>query len=192
VYRSRLYLRPEHSQSHQQVHIPRPNCISLTYLTPLPILPAQPLNSTQTVLTGTTVGKLILTTTTSTPRATSVQYRDSTGKTYILSARLEIIMATGSIKTPVILQQSGIGPAGLLSSVGVAGVVDLPVGMNLIDQTTTTTDWGFSGARGGGQPILFPRFQVGVCSVFSHSAPYFPPLLFRLHNASVILESRER
>lgn len=69
-------------------------------------------------------------------------------------------MATGSIKTPIILQQSGIGPANVLSAAGVTQRVDLPVGLNLIDQTTTTTDWNFNAARGGGQPITFPRFQV--------------------------------
>lgn len=69
-------------------------------------------------------------------------------------------MATGSIKTPVILQQSGIGPADVLQAAGVTQIVDLPIGLNLIDQTTTTTDWSFTSSRGGGQPITFPRFQV--------------------------------
>lgn len=68
-------------------------------------------------------------------------------------------MATGSIKTPVILQQSGIGPQSVLQNAGVQQRVDLPVGMNLIDQTTVTTNWNFVNARGGGQPITFPRFQ---------------------------------
>jgi len=71
-------------------------------------------------------------------------------------------MATGSIKTPVILQQSGIGPSSVLNAAGVQQRVDLPVGMNLIDQTTSTTDFGFSGQRGGGQDIAFPRFQVSL------------------------------
>jgi len=69
-------------------------------------------------------------------------------------------MAAGSIKTPVILQQSGIGPRDVLAAAGVTQRVDLPVGLNLIDQTTTTTDWSFNANRGGGQPIIFPRFQV--------------------------------
>ncbi len=79
-----------------------------------------------------------------------------------MNAGLEVILATGSIRTPVILQQSGIGPAAVLSAAGVTQKVELPVGMNLIDQTTVTTDWSFSGNRGGGQPITFPRFQVGL------------------------------
>lgn len=74
-------------------------------------------------------------------------------------------MATGSIKTPVILQQSGIGPTSVLNSAGVTPRVDLPVGLNLIDQTTTTTNWNFNGNRGGGQPIVFPRFQVSTIRV---------------------------
>lgn len=60
----------------------------------------------------------------------------------------------------MILQQSGIGPQSVLQNAGVPQRVDLPVGLNLIDQTTVTTNWGFKNARGGGQPITFPRFQV--------------------------------
>lgn len=88
-----------------------------------------------------------------------MEFRDENGRTYTVNANLEVIMALGSIKTPLILQQSGIGPSDVLSSAGVTQRVDLPVGLNLIDQTTTTTDWSFSGSRGGGQPITFPRFQ---------------------------------
>lgn len=69
-------------------------------------------------------------------------------------------MAAGSIKTPVILQQSGIGPRSVLQGANIQLRVDLPIGQNLIDQVTTTTNWGFSGNSGlGGQPIVFPRFQ---------------------------------
>jgi choline dehydrogenase-like flavoprotein len=73
-------------------------------------------------------------------------------------------MATGSIKTPAILQQSGIGPAAVLRAAGVVQKVELPIGMNLVDQTTTTTNWNFNAPRGAGQPITFPRFQVSAPS----------------------------
>ena len=69
-------------------------------------------------------------------------------------------MSAGAIKTPSILQQSGIGPASVLQGAGVGVKVDLPVGMNLVDQVTSTTTFGFNGQRGGGQVITFPRFQV--------------------------------
>lgn len=111
------------------------------------------------VLSGATVGKALLSSGSS-PRATGVEFRDQSGTTYTANARREVIIATGSIKTPVILQQSGIGPASVLSAAGVTQRVDLPVGMNLIDQTTTSTSGSFRGTRGGGQPITFPRFQV--------------------------------
>ncbi|KAK4689089.1 hypothetical protein P7C73_g1011, partial [Tremellales sp. Uapishka_1] len=111
-----------------------------------------------TILSGANVGKVLLSSD-STPQATGLEFQDENGNTYIVSASDEVIMATGSIKTPVILQQSGIGPSDVLSNAGVTPVLDLPVGLNLIDQTTVTTDWTFKGKRGGGQDIMFPRFQ---------------------------------
>lgn len=111
-----------------------------------------------TILTGSTVGKVVLSSDT-TPRATGVEFRDSSGTVYTVSARREVIMATGSIRTPVILQNSGIGPTSFLAAAGVQQRVDLPVGQNLIDQVTTTSNWNINAAGGGGQPILWPRFQ---------------------------------
>lgn len=111
-----------------------------------------------TILSGANVGKVILSSD-STPRATGIDFRDENGNTFSASASREVIMALGSIKTPIILQYSGIGPADVLSAAGVQQRVDLPVGLNLIDQTTSTTDWTHTGNRGGGQPITFPRFS---------------------------------
>jgi choline dehydrogenase-like flavoprotein len=68
-------------------------------------------------------------------------------------------MAAGAIMSPAILQHSGIGPASVLSAASVESRVDLPIGMNLVDQVTTTTNWQFSGGRGGAQPVLFPQFE---------------------------------
>ena len=49
-------------------------------------------------------------------------------------ARLEVIMAAGSVATPQILQLSGLGPAALLQEKGIAVVKDMPgVGNNLQD-----------------------------------------------------------
>ncbi|KAJ9106753.1 hypothetical protein QFC19_003065 [Naganishia cerealis] len=111
-----------------------------------------------TILAGATVGKVILNSA-NPPRATGVEFRDEKGTTYTVNAALEVIMAAGAIKTPGILQQSGIGPQAVLQGAGVTVRVDLPVGQNLVDQVTTTTTFGFSGQRGGGQVITFPRFQ---------------------------------
>ena len=49
-------------------------------------------------------------------------------------ARQEVILATGSIGSPTILQRSGIGPGAVLRAAGVPGIHDLPgVGANLQD-----------------------------------------------------------
>lgn len=109
-------------------------------------------------MTEAQVGKVLLSEGSS-PTATGIEFRDNAGTTYTAKANLEVIMAAGSIMSPVILQHSGIGPNSVLSSASVGSRVDLPVGMNLVDQVTTTTNWQFSGNRGGAQEILFPRFQ---------------------------------
>ena len=43
-----------------------------------------------------------------------------------VSARKEVIVATGTINTPKILQASGIGPRAVLEEAGIDVVVDLP------------------------------------------------------------------
>lgn len=50
-----------------------------------------------------------------------------------IQASNEIIICAGSMFSPAIVQRSGIGPARLMESIGVALVSDLPVGENLSD-----------------------------------------------------------
>lgn len=63
------------------------------------------------------------------------QYAASAGAaTSTITVNKEAIMAAGSLRTPQILQVSGIGASSLLESIGVSTVVDLPaVGQNLQD-----------------------------------------------------------
>jgi choline dehydrogenase len=64
-------------------------------------------------------------------RATHVTVRTAAG-TERIGARREIVLSTGAIQTPKLLQLSGIGPASLLRSHRIAVVVDSPgVGHNL-------------------------------------------------------------
>lgn len=61
----------------------------------------------------------------------------ATNKTSTVRAKCEIILAAGAVRTPQILQLSGLGPEFLLSSLGIKTVVDLPgVGSNFQDQPT--------------------------------------------------------
>lgn len=66
-------------------------------------------------------------------RAVAVRYRHR-GVPHVLRAGREIILAAGSVTSPRLLQLSGIGPADLLRSHGIAPLIDAPhVGGNLQD-----------------------------------------------------------
>ncbi|KAK7446786.1 glucose oxidase [Colletotrichum acutatum] len=68
----------------------------------------------------------------------------------IVKARKEVIMATGSIHTPQILQRSGVGGRALLEAAGIEVVVDLPgVGQNFQDHPV-----------GAGATFTFTNFDV--------------------------------
>jgi choline dehydrogenase len=70
--------------------------------------------------------------------ATRVVY-DQGGETWQVSAAAEIIVSAGALRSPHLLQLSGIGPGDLLAQHGVAVVHDLPgVGENLMDHLQTT------------------------------------------------------
>jgi choline dehydrogenase len=65
-------------------------------------------------------------------RATGVRYRRN-GRSHAVSAG-EVILCGGAINSPQLLQLSGIGPAEVLTPLGITPVVDLPgVGANLQD-----------------------------------------------------------
>jgi choline dehydrogenase-like flavoprotein len=74
-----------------------------------------------TVALHTTVDRVLL----EGGRAVGVQGRQN-GQAFEAQATREVILATGAIVTPKILQLSGIGPADTLRSVGVDVVVDSP------------------------------------------------------------------
>lgn len=66
-------------------------------------------------------------------RAVGVQYEQN-GHTVDAYARHEVIVSAGAFQSPQLLQCSGVGPADLLSNIGVKQVVHLPgVGQNLHD-----------------------------------------------------------
>ena len=67
-------------------------------------------------------------------RATGVRYRDSRGSEYVVHARREVLLCSGTANSPKLLQLSGIGPANLLQELGVPLVKALNgVGENLRD-----------------------------------------------------------
>jgi choline dehydrogenase-like flavoprotein len=70
-------------------------------------------------------------------RATGVKFvsRKQTGTSHSVKAGREVIVAAGALRSPQILQVSGVGPKKLLSGLGIKVVEDLPgVGYNFHDQ----------------------------------------------------------
>ena len=66
-------------------------------------------------------------------RATGVEYIGEAGARIAALADREVILCAGAFNTPPLLMRSGIGPAAHLADMGIAPVVDLPVGSNLQD-----------------------------------------------------------
>jgi len=87
------------------------------------------------------------------------------GRAEFASARLETILASGSIGSPQLLQLSGIGPAQLLGQRGVEVVHDLPgVGENLQDHLQLRTAFKVSDVVTLNQRVhsLFGKVSMGL------------------------------
>ncbi|PYH95726.1 glucose oxidase precursor [Aspergillus ellipticus CBS 707.79] len=126
------------------------------------------------VLTGQRVGKVLLDQTDATPRAVGVEFGTHNTTTYNVYAKHEVLLAAGSTVSPTILEYSGIGMKSVLDSVGIDTIVDLPVGLNLQDQTTTPiTSRITSAGAGQGQAAYFATFN----ETFGDYAPQAHELL---------------
>jgi choline dehydrogenase-like flavoprotein len=73
-------------------------------------------------------------------RATGVEYLQG-GRIHHAIADREVILSGGTFNTPQLLMLSGIGPAQHLRDIGIAPVVDLPVGKNLQDHLASLIFW---------------------------------------------------
>jgi 4-pyridoxate dehydrogenase len=92
--------------------------------------------SNLTLRTGAQVTQIVLRGT----RAVGVRYVAG-GRTEYASADQEIILCAGAYHTPQLLLLSGIGPTKHLASLGIATLVDLPVGQNLQDHLAAWFNW---------------------------------------------------
>lgn len=80
-------------------------------------------------------------------RAVAVRYRLG-GETRLAEARGEILLSTGAVASPAILERSGIGDPSLLKANGVEPLVDLPgVGNNLQDHLQIRPVYKVNGVR---------------------------------------------
>jgi choline dehydrogenase-like flavoprotein len=80
-------------------------------------------------------------------RATGVRYHQN-GRVLEARARGEVILCAGAVGSPMILQRSGVGPAGVLARHGIAVVRDHPgVGANLQDHLQQRAIYKVSGVK---------------------------------------------
>ncbi|GIJ87978.1 hypothetical protein Asppvi_006894 [Aspergillus pseudoviridinutans] len=152
-----------------------------------PVLNDKSAKARLTVLTGQLVGRVNLEPTEKDgPKytATGVEFgtHRKKGWRFNVRAKREVLLAAGSTISPLILQYSGIGPADVLGNpkVNIEQKIDLPVGLNMQDQTTTsvvarTTPEG----NGQGQVAYFATFA----EVFGEDAEYYKSLVN--HNATL-------
>ncbi|KAG8166266.1 hypothetical protein KVR01_004818 [Diaporthe batatas] len=67
--------------------------------------------------------------------ATGVRYVDRNNQTVTLDVSKEAIISTGALRTPLLLEMSGIGNPSVLQELGIEAIIDLPgVGENLQEQ----------------------------------------------------------
>ncbi|THH10177.1 hypothetical protein EW146_g8451 [Bondarzewia mesenterica] len=75
------------------------------------------------------------------PRAMGVEF-SAGNKTYTVEAKKEVILSAGSLKTPQILELSGVGNKTLLHGLGISVTLDLPqIGENLNDHPVALSDF---------------------------------------------------
>ncbi|KAF5860551.1 hypothetical protein ETB97_001394 [Aspergillus alliaceus] len=126
------------------------------------------------VLTGQRVGKVLLNKTKSGAKATGVNFGTHRNVNFDVYAKHDVLLAAGSAISPLILEWSGIGLKDVLSAAGVEQVVELPVGLNMQDQTTTTVRSHIqSSGNGQGQAVYFASFN----ETFGDYAPQAMELL---------------
>ncbi|KAL5363682.1 GMC oxidoreductase-domain-containing protein [Aspergillus floccosus] len=126
------------------------------------------------VLTGQVVGKVLFDQVSPGLKAIGVNFGTNKAVNFNVYSKREVLLAAGSAISPLILEYSGIGMKSVLDKANVSQLLELPVGVNMQDQTTTTvrarsTPAGF----GQGQAVYFANFT----ETFGEDAPYATELL---------------
>jgi len=126
-----------------------------------------------TIMTGCHVERLLLEDTEQGVVCRGVRFTGG-GKAFTASARRETLLAAGAIGSPHILQLSGIGPAALLHTHGIAPKVDLPgVGENLQDHLQLRMVYRITGARSLNTTAAtwYGKAKIGLQYLFTQSGP---------------------
>jgi choline dehydrogenase-like flavoprotein len=123
------------------------------------LYPPSQQRATLTVLTGHKVTKVVFN---SNIKATGIQFTNSAsgGTTHHASVKKEVLLATGTLQTPALLERSGIGGHGILKKFNIKQLVDLPgVGANLVDQPGTAVS-ALLNAANASNPLLDDNVNI--------------------------------
>lgn len=102
--------------------------------------------------------------------ATGVQFIDSSGKRQTAQATREVIVACGAIKTPQLLELSGIGGKDLLSKHGIEVVIDNPhVGENLQDHVLASISFEVADDLVSGDVMRDPNIVDSVMNLYKET-----------------------
>ncbi|MEO7384977.1 MAG: GMC family oxidoreductase N-terminal domain-containing protein [Novosphingobium sp.] len=121
------------------------------------------------VITGAMAGRVEI----AEGRATGVHYHLH-GTDHFAMARGEVLLASGAIGSPAVLERSGIGAAAHLSALGIAPLVESPgVGANLQDHLQLRCSWKVSGVSTLNQRAgnLIGKGLIGLEYVLRRSGP---------------------
>ncbi|KAF9894019.1 hypothetical protein FE257_008991 [Aspergillus nanangensis] len=89
--------------------------------------------------------------------ATGVEIASKNGSVSVIAARREVIVSAGALKTPGILELSGVGNPDILTKHNIPVRVDLPtVGENLQDQVNSHMDASSNRTIAGGKAVAYP------------------------------------
>ncbi|KAG6861060.1 hypothetical protein C0995_004402 [Termitomyces sp. Mi166 len=144
------------------------------------------------VLVNSQVGRLLQTSGGKVPGFKTVEFRQRTGgPVQRVSASKEVIVSAGSIGSPQVLLNSGIGPAEHLRSVGVQSIVNLPdVGSNFVDHCAVALPW-LVNSNATFERINEPQISTELLHQWTvnHTGPFVDTLtsqlgFFHINNAS--------
>ncbi|KAK3995520.1 hypothetical protein QBC44DRAFT_339942 [Cladorrhinum sp. PSN332] len=110
------------------------------------------------------------------------------GTVFTVTAKAEVILSAGALSTPLILQQSGIGPKSFLKSANIPLTIDLPgVGSNLQDHGGLSMYWNYTSPPATLSPspsdMLDPAFHANATSDWNSNPATGPYTLERGNTA---------
>ncbi|KAJ5175434.1 CAZyme family AA3 [Penicillium canariense] len=102
--------------------------------------------------------------------ATGVKFVGKDGVQKIVAAKHEVILAAGAIKTPHLLELSGIGDGTLLRSHGIQPIVENPnVGENLQEHGFVPFSWEVAEGQMTGEALRNPEIAAGAMAAWQQS-----------------------